>query len=199
MNPSIAKNELEAAKAASGFQRNVIYSLIVLLCILAFGWLWTVMNSSVIVVPPEVKRPYEIGANHANKDYLGDMAGYVLQQVLTVSADSVDYNNKIILKMTDPDGYGQLKTELESAAIKLKRDRVSTVWVPQKETAFEREMVVRVQGRLKTYIADALTSTRDKEYLVQFTNTNSGRLYVLKVQEVLKADPAARRSGEQPG
>jgi conjugal transfer pilus assembly protein TraE len=152
-----------------------------------------VVNQTVAIVPPEVRRPYEIGSNYASKDYLGDMANYVLQQILTVSADSVDFQSKVILKMTDPDAYGKLKAELEAAALRIRRDRISTVWTARKETISEQSKSVRVSGSLKTYIADVLTSTRDKEYVVDFYITSSGRLYVANVQEVVKPDPAASR------
>lgn len=198
MNPNNAKNERDALKGQMTFQQNVIYSLVGLSFALAAGWGWTVMNSTVAIVPPEVKRPYEIGSNFGNKDYLGDMANYVLSTVLTVSPDSVDFNNKVILKMTDPDGYGKLKSDLEAAALRLRRDRVSTVWVARKEEISERDKRVKIAGRLKTYIADVLTSDREKEYIVEFSITSSGRLYVLKVQEVVKPDPV-RSSGHQPG
>jgi conjugal transfer pilus assembly protein TraE len=73
---------------------------------------FVVVRDTTKIVPPEVKRPYENGSNYANKDYLLDMAGYVLGTVLTVTPETVDYNNKVILKMADPDGYAGLKTAL---------------------------------------------------------------------------------------
>ena len=169
MNPTVAKNERDALRIRGGFQRNVIYALIGLASLQAFG------------------------SNYASKDYLGDMANYVLQQILTVSADSVDFQNKVILKMTDPDAYGKLKAELDAAALRIRKDRISTVWTARKEIISEQAKSVRVSGSLKTYIADVLTSTRDKEYIVDFYITSSGRLYVANVQEVVKPDPAASR------
>lgn len=197
MNPTNAQNERDKLKDQVKFQRGVIYGVIGL----SFGLVgvlgWMVVNQTVTIVPPEIRKQYEIGANYANRDYLSEMADYVLGQILTVSPDSVEHNNKVILRMTDPDGYGKLKSELEGAALRLKRDRVTTVWVPRKEAVLERDKIVRVSGQLKTYIADTLTSQRDKEYQVEFTITSSGRLYVLKVQEVVKPDPSAKPAGQQ--
>ena len=198
MNPNNAKNERDTLKGMVTFQRNVIYGLIALGLGLTAGWGWTVMNRTVVIVPPEVKRPYEIGSNFGNRDYLADQTNYVLQAVLTVTPDTVDHNNQVILKMTDPDGYPKLRADLDAAALRMKRERVTTVWIPQKEEISERDKRVKVKGRLKTFIADVFTSERDKEYTVDFNITSSGRLYVLKVQEVVKHDPA-RSVGQQPG
>lgn len=198
MNPSNAQNERDTLKGIVTFQRNVIYGLIALATFLTLGWGWTVLNEKVVVVPPEVKRPYEIGSNFGNRDYLADQANYVLNSILTVTPDTADHNNSVILKMTHPDGYPKLRAELDAAALRMKKERVTTVWVPQKEEISERELRVKVKGRLKTFIADVFTGDRDKEFLVEFNINSSGRLYVLKVQEVVKPDPA-RPAGQQQG
>ena len=118
------------------------------------------------------------------------MSGDFLNMILTVTPDNVDHNNKVILKMADPDGYANLKTSLDVAAMRVKKERVTTIWVPQIEEVSERDMQVKVNGTLKTYIADKLTSERQKEFLVEFISNISGRLYVAKVQEIVKSDPA---------
>jgi len=151
-----------------------------------------ILRDTTKVVPTEIRRPYEIGANYANKDYLLDMAGYVLGMVLTVTPESVDYNNKVILKMADPDGYPVLKTALDAAALRMRAERITTIWVPRKEEVSEREKRVKVSGKLKTYIADKLTSERDKDYIVEFIITTSGRLYVSRIEEIVKLDSAGK-------
>ena len=93
----------------------------------------------------------------------------------------------------DPDGYAGLKTALDAAAMRLKQERVTTIWVPRKEEVSEQDKRVKVSGKLKTFIADKLTSEREKDYLVEFTITTSGRLYVSKIEEIVKRDPSANK------
>lgn len=196
MKPENALNERDALRSQIKFHRLVS---LVLACSLSISLLilgYVVFRETTFIVPPEVRRPYEIGASQANKEYLADMAGYVLGMVLTVTPETVDYNNKVILKMAHPDGYGQLKTALDAAALRIRHERVATVWVPRKEDVFERDMQVRVNGMLKTYIADKLTSEREKNYLIQFVVTSSGRLYVSKIEEIVKSG-RAERSADQ--
>lgn len=192
MNTSHGKNERESLRSQVNFLRTVVLSLIALLCLMAGGWGWTVINERSILVPPEVRRPYEVGASYGSKDYLADMSTYVLSMMFTISPETVEWQNKVILKMTHPDGYGKLKAELEANAQRLKRDRIATVWIPRTEKVSERSKTVVVAGKLKTYIADVLTSEKDKEYQVEFEITSSGRLYVVRVQEVVKPEPASR-------
>ena len=195
MAPDKAINERDKLQSQVRFHRAMNAGL---LSTLFFGVLllgFVVVRDTTKIVPPEVRRPYEIGANYANKDYLLDMAGYVLGTVLTVTPETVDYNNKVILKMADPDGYAGLKTALDAAAMRLKQERVTTIWVPRKEEVSEQDKRVKVSGKLKTYIADKLTSEREKDYIVEFKITTSGRLYVSKIEEVVKRDPSAKPAG----
>lgn len=196
MSPDIAQNERDVLKAQVRFHRTMNGGLLVILFthLLLLGFV--VMRDTTRIVPPEIRRPYEIGANHANKEYLFDMANYVLDKVLTVTPETVDYNNSVIFKMAHPDGYAHLHTALDAAAQQLKRDRITTIWVPRNESVIASSMQVRVTGKLKTFMADKLTSEREKEYLVQFTLTVSGRLYVLKIEEILKKNAAVRAVGE---
>jgi len=190
MTPLNAKNDREALSGQLLFHRYTIGGLLGLSVVLAGGFVWQTMHSTVVLVPPEIRRQYEIGSNYADRDYLADMANYVLSTVLTVTPDSVDHNNAVILKMTDPEGYASLKSDLDAAALRLKRDRVTTLWSWRTEKVFARDKKVEVTGRLKTFISDVLTSERDKTFIVEFIINSSGRLYVSKVKELVKADLA---------
>ena len=186
MLPTTAANEREALKASVRFHRmvNLILSLTVLLGTLLLGY--AVFHQRTVVVPPEVRRPYEVGAQYATPEYLMDMANYVLHMILTVTPESVDYQSQVILKMTAPDGYAVLKTQLEAAALRLKQEHISTIWIPQRETV--HGLAVEVTGRFKTFMADTLTSTRDKTYRVTFDRLISGRIHVCKVEEISAAE-----------
>lgn len=188
MHPKNGQNERDQLKDQSAFQRRLILRLVALCGVQTAGWGWTAFHSKVTVVPPGVSRAYEIGAGFGSADYLVDMANYVLQLLYTNSPDSVDHNNAVLLKITDPAGYGNMKVQLDAAALRLKQLKVSTVWTPAKEEVIDRKLRVKSSGRLKTYIADVLTSNLLKEFQIEFSINNSGRLHVLNAQEVVKAD-----------
>lgn len=195
MTPEKANNERAALKGQLRFHRAMNAGLLTILLIGVLLLGWVILRDTTRIVPPEVRRPYEIGAHTANPDYLLDMADYVLGMVLTVTPETVEHNNQVILKMTDPTGYATLKTALDAAALRLKKERVTTLWVPRKEAVSTRAKRVQVSGKLKTFIADKLTSEHNKDYLVEFTVTTSGRLYVARIEEVIPRD-AAKPAGQ---
>lgn len=190
MSPDKADNERNSLRMQLRFHKalNVIFGVTIFFGVLLVGYI--VLRDTTRIVPPEIRRPYVIGSGTANKDYLLDMTDYVISKILTVTPEIVDYNNDVILKITHPDGYPALKTALDAAAKRIKEERITTVWVPRIEDVSEDELRVKVSGKLKTYIADKLTSERDKDYIVEFTVTSSGRLYVSKVEEIVKHDSA---------
>jgi conjugal transfer pilus assembly protein TraE len=197
MLPKNAINDRASLQGQVKFQRVIIVSLIGMVFALFGLEAYTLIRQTTVVVPPEVRRAYEVGANYADKDYLLDMGAYVLGMVMTVTPETVDHNNSVILKMTHPDGYATLKTFLDAAALRLKRERVTTIWVPRDEKVNVSAKTVEVSGKLKTYIADKLTSEREKNYLVEFTVTVSGRLYVSKIEEIVKRDSTPVKPASQ--
>lgn len=190
MSPENAAINTAALQSQLGFYRVLCLSLSLVLLggvgVLGF----VLLKDTVKIVPAEIRKPYEIGANYANRDYLADMAAYVLGSVLSVTPESVDHNNKTILKMTHPDGYPTLKTALDASAARLKKERITTLWNARNETIDERNLVVRASGTVKTFIADKLVSDTPRDYSVKFLITTSGRLYVTKIEEIVKADAA---------
>ena len=191
MTPQNAANEIKSIKAQNAFYRltTILVLGMCMMLIILCGYL--TLKETVKIVPAEVRRPYELGADYANKEYLIDMANYVLDKVLTVTPELVDYNNKVILKMAHPDGYGPLKSTLEAAGLRIKKDKLSTIWSPDKEEVNEGAKTVIVNGKIQTFVADTRTSTKERKYLVQFDLTSSGRLYVTKIQEIVRPDPSA--------
>ena len=189
MHPDQAQNARDTLRSQLAFHRKLSLGLTCAALILGCDIAWMAVNSTVAIVPPELKRPYQIGANFGDAAYLADMSDYVLDMICNVSPETVDHNNKVILKLTDPDGYAELNTALDAAALRIKRDHISTVWNPRKEEVYQRDKRVKVSGKLKTYVANQPASEPDKQYIVEFKIGNSGRLYVYKVKEVEKSDP----------
>jgi len=190
MKPQAAQNERDRLAEEVRHLRWQSKLLTALGILLACGLVWTGLHSRVMVVPPEVRRPYEVGAGYGNVDYLSDMSDYVMQLLYTNTPDSVDHHHGVLLKMTDPDSYGSMKAQLDAAALRSKALKVSSVWTASKSDVYSRDLRVRISGRMKTYIADVPTSNGAKQFLVEFSINSSGRLNVLNVQEVVKADPA---------
>lgn len=190
MSPDQAQNERVKLAKDVRFHRIATFGLLLAL----FGSIalngYMVLKDPVKLVPPVIKRPYEIGSSITNADYLVDLSDYVVSTIYTVTPETVDHNVKTILKIAHPDGYANLKSELNVAAARIKKERISTIWVGRDEDVQPRAGVVTARGKLKVYIADKLVSEKDKTVRVRFETTISGRTYVADVKEIERGGSA---------
>jgi len=188
MSPENAARNTASLQSQLRFYRLLSFTLTLTLLggVLVLGFV--LLRDTVKIVPPEIRRPLEIGSSYANKDYLAEMSAYVLGSILTVTPDTVDHNTRVILKMTHPEGYAILKTALEASATRLKRERITTIWALRSELVDERNLSVKASGSLKTFIADKLVSESPRDYAIKFLITTSGRLYVTKIEEIVKPE-----------
>lgn len=184
MRPDNAQNERIKLQGDVRFHRICTLGLILALLasFVIIGYL--ALKDPVKLVPPVIKRPYEIGSSHTNSDYLVDLTDYVVSTIYTVTPETVDHNVKTILKITHPDGYAHLKSELNVAAARVKKERITTIWVGRNEEVQEKSGIVITTGKLKAYIADKLVSEKEKIVRVKYETTISGRTYVADVKEI---------------
>lgn len=190
MRPDIAQNERATLQQQLRFARICLVAALASVFLLGLLDAWQELHQTTAVVPPEVRRPYVIGAGTANDDYLTDMSGYVLDKMLNTSPETVDYNNAVILKMTAPEQYPALKTTLDVAAMRIKRERITTLWAPRSLSIERGSNRGTWTGILKTYVSDVLVSSEQHSYVVELSFDISGRTYVSKAAEVLRADGA---------
>jgi len=176
------------------FRDKIIWVLAASLIVTLVGFIANILSEKTIIAPPVVSRQYEIGSNYANKSYLVDMASYAVDLLKTTTPGKVDVNNKAFLKLVDPEDEPRIKTVLDAAAIRVKRDRIVTLWELRGDEVSLRDKSVILTGKLKTYIADKLVSEHQKSYEVNYRVSFSGTLYVKDVKEVIDGGHDANAS-----
>ena len=185
MSPENARNERDVLRGNLRFHRSMSWALVgaltVALFIIAF---LVVRGDRVVITPPMVSSIYKIGSGTSNAEYQIDMARWVTDKLGTVTPETVDANNVEVLKIVLPESVPELRTELDAAAKRVKSERITTIWVPRQYTPMA-DNKVRIDGRIKTYIANQYTSERERSLLVTFQITFFGRLYVQAVEEII--------------
>lgn len=197
MKPSIGADVRQQLEATVKSQRFHLFAQYVVLSLVLVILLIVLIRERTVITPLGGRRAYEVGADYGDKNYLLDMSEYVLSNLGNVTPENIDHNNSILLKLADPEGRPELKTQLDAAAIKVKKDGISTVWAPEKEEISLDDKRVITKGRLITYIADKRTSNLEKTYVVEFKISWSGHAYLVKAAELVK-DPITGKPAEQP-
>lgn len=144
---------------------------------------WIVANQRTFISPPVVKNSYWIASQEADKQYIEDMADYVLTSLYTVTPSNVEYRSKRILKMVKPEEFGAMSAKFQAAVEKLKREGISTVWEPQSVGVAEGSLCAKWTGNLKRMVGEKTLEPQTKTFLVEFDIDRHGTLYVKTADE----------------
>lgn len=193
MTPDIARNERDKLASQARFLKIILIWLLGIITIETGLIMFMIINQVTHIVPPEIRHSYQIGAHYANRDYFLDMGSYALDRLLNTTPETVEYNNGVILKMADPAGYAALKTILDAAALKIKKEQISTTWIPERAEFNEDLKQVKIGGKRKVFLAGHLASTQDQVYVIDFNITLFGRLYVVKIAEFVKPESGVKQ------
>lgn len=178
MNPNVDQNERTRLKAANQWHRLVTpLALLVAFASIAVNF-YLILNEKTVVTPPVVERGYWIAGGRANQEYLADMGDFVLQTLKTTSPGKVDFENKKILQMVNPENYAQVKTDLDAEAIRIKSNNLTTVWEPQTVDVDVDGLRVTWSGVLKKWVADKPMPPATRTFYVDFTISRQGKLHV---------------------
>lgn len=152
--------------------------------VIALVCAWLMMTQRVVIMPPAVHGTYVIGARYANDEYLADQAAYVLSLAKSVTPNTVDSNERILLSMVSDGRRAELKTQWDADALQLKHDGVTSVAEPAGSAEVDlRSKSVKFPATISTYISGKLTSTEQKTFVVYFDISMFGRLTLLDIRE----------------
>ncbi|KUY72697.1 conjugal transfer protein TraE [Burkholderia cepacia] len=195
MHPDNAANERAKLLSDVKFLRVCLVLALGSIVLLLILVMFLVIRDPTRLVPPEIRHAYVIGSGTANGDYLSDMSDYVLSLQATTTPEMVDHNNSVILKMTDPASYPAIKAMLDAAAIRIKRERITTIFVMRTKSIDRPNNRVTTTGTFKTYIGDKLVGEEDRSLLVAFNITLTGQTYVQQLAQVDSRGNAVPNSG----
>lgn len=188
MKFELLRRDLDTSRRMISYQKLIVIvslTLNLVTCLIAYRLIGL---ERTILVPPVVHKTFWVDSDKVSAEYLEQMGYFLLQLVLNVSPQSVDYQSKLLLQYAAPASYGEIKTAMAVVAERLKRDGASTVFSPRSLTTDERELKVAVQGSLTTFIGDRRVSETNKAYLVELQYA-LGKLYIKSFKEVNANDP----------
>ena len=151
------------------------------LTVLAMSILILVLSrqSTIIhVTPPDIRKSYDIGPSTASRDYLEQMAAFLIVNALTVNPDSAPYAARSFLRFLTPEARGRLETAILGDAEWIKKTSVAQAFYPRFIDFFGPHKI-RITGTLIQWTAGRLISERDVavDLAVQVSN------YTLQIKD----------------
>lgn len=142
-----------------------------------------------VLVPPEINKTFWVDGNHIGPEWLEQMGSWVISQYATVSPQTIEYQNSVLLKLVHPSVNGELSIRFKMGANRLKQENMSRVFMPREVRISEKGQAVALIGTQITYIADKrVPGDEVKAYLVAFDYDGS-RTFIKELRETSPARP----------
>lgn len=166
-------------------QRNILLATTGLLLIsnIVLGTYINFQDSKIVVIPSQVTKAFEVSTKGVSTEYIELMARDVVQSLLTLTADNIDYFGEVLLKIAHPKFHGELKQQMSELEEDVKKREVRIHFSISEIETDKTNLLAEVNGYLDTYVGLRKTSTELKKYIVGFDYTG-GRLMLTKFYEV---------------
>lgn len=138
-----------------------------------------------VIFPQEnIDHRIELTVSKFSDEYFIDWASGVLNILLCVNPDSIDWKTKQILKITT-ERYGNLKETLLEEAKSIKADKISTVFYPKKFVVEQSKQEVKVIGEHVAYFGkDSVPVVTEKTYKLSWVSSQNGVILLSDLQEI---------------
>ncbi len=190
MTPGKAGNERDHLKNKLRWHRLVTPVAMAVTMMAISLCAWMVAHQRTFISPPVVQKAYWIASQEASKEYIEDMADYILTSLHTVTPANAEYRIQRVLKLVHPDHYGAISAKLHADIDRLKREGIATVWEPNSVGIADNALCAKWTGNLRRWVGEKPLETLNKTFLVEFDIDRQGTLYV-KTADEFTADLAA--------
>ena len=194
MRLGLLRQDLDSSRRTISYQQLILAASIALNIVIALIAFRLIGLERVILVPPSISKSFWVDSDKVSSEYLEQMGYFLVQLVLNVTPQSVDYQSKLLLQYAAPASYGEIKTAMAVAGERLKRDGAATVFSPRTINVDERALKVAVQGQLTTFISDRRVSEVSKSYLIELQYA-LGKITIKSFKETNANDPLDTKTG----
>ena len=182
------REDIASARRATTFLVVLVTGSMLVNLVLAVFAVRLAGHERVVVVPPSIHKSFWLESDRVSPEYLEQMGYFLMQLTLNVTPHSVDHQAKVLLQYAAPAAFGELRSALNAAGERLKRDGASTVFSAQDLAVDERGLRVGLRGLLTTFISDRRVSEVAKGYAIELQYTG-GRIYLKAFRETNPNDP----------
>lgn len=142
-----------------------------------------------VIVPPEINKTFWVDGHNIGPEWLEQMGSWVISQYATVSPQTIEYQNSLLLKLVHPSVNGELAIRFKMGANRLKQENMSKIFMPREVRISEKGQAVALIGTQITFIADKrVQGDQVKAYLVAFDYDGS-RTFIKELRETSPVRP----------
>lgn len=168
-------------------QRNlaIIVASILLIITLCLSICLMFKDTNTILVPFEIKDQLSLSGKKPQNSYLEAISRDIINTMLNLTPNNVEYVEKTILSYADGSSYGKLKNQLEKLRENVVSKKFSTIFYINSIYPNNINMSVVVDGILSTYFGQKEVSRDKKSYEIKYSY-KTGRLYIVGFSEIVQ-------------
>lgn len=136
-----------------------------------------------VLTPPEIRRTLTVSNVAFSKEYLEEIAPYHAYLLLNNTPQNVDFQNKQLLNAVAAEYKGALEKELNVKALWHKKRNLSSYFTSLQAAADVQDNTVKLKGRFEVKQNDKIISSKDRELLLSYRNTN-GTIELMSIKEI---------------
>ena len=175
--------------------RKIVWLLLATSLVTSFFLALSVLTKKTIVqtilVPPEVNRSISISNTKTSKEYLEEMSIFFTQLLMNASPTTVEKQHQTLLNYISPEYYQALTSELNITKTYIKRNNITTMFIPRRVTGYEMNNTVRLEGQFLVAQGDKIAEKSARILLITFKN-NSGKIAITSIKEELAKRPGKK-------
>ncbi len=194
MRFGLLRQDLDSSRRTITYQKLALLASLALNIVIALIAFRLIGLERVILVPPTIHKSFWVESDKVSTEYLEQMGYFLVQLVLNVTPQSVDYQSKLLLQYAAPASYGEIRTAMAVTGDRLKRDGAATVFSPRTINVDEHALKVAVQGQLTAFIGDRRVSDVSKSYLIELQYA-LGKITIKSFKETNANDPLETKTG----
>lgn len=142
-----------------------------------------------ILVPPEINKTFWVDGHNIGPEWLEQMGSWVISQYATVSPQTIEFQNSVLLKLVHPSVNGELAIRFKMGANRLKQENMSKIFMAREVRVSEKGRAVALIGTQITFIADKRVQGDEvKAYVVVFDYDGS-RTFIKELRETSPVRP----------
>ncbi|MFT6220593.1 MAG: type IV conjugative transfer system protein TraE [Rickettsiales bacterium] len=161
-------------------QRNIIIivcSLMLLTSLLQMVVIFR-QNKVVVLVPSFLSSEASLSSKQVSVAYLENITRDVINTMLDVTPDNINYSSTQILKITHPVFYGKLKQQLNQRSEDIVSRRITTNFYAKSMVVNTANNQVFVSGKLLTFLGTKMVLEEEKTYSISYEYNNFKLLIV---------------------
>jgi conjugal transfer pilus assembly protein TraE len=152
-------------------ERNSAFMVAIILGfsnILLIGYLCT-KQQKVVIVPAYQKQSFWVSNNQVSREYLEEMSIFLIELLLNLTSESINYQRDVVLKHVDPTFYSLLKKQFLIDEERYKKESLATSIKPIHIVVNSQENSTQVTGIFTSLISGRVVKQTKDLYEFKFS------------------------------